>query len=268
MNAAIKIASAFGDKDCVCVVKHGNPCGFSLKENLIESYRHALQCDSVSAYGGVVAINGVLDVELSKEILKSYIEVVVASHVTPEALESFSHKKRIKIFTCSSEESNRLYFPRDKWDFKHIEGGFVYQNSDFITANEVRDSKCVSKTKATQAQMLDLEIAYKIASLTKSNCVTYVKDGSLVAIGMGMTSRVDASHAAIKKAGEMGLDLKGCVFASEAFFPFKDSIELAASVGVSAVIEPGGSIRDDEVIKACDEYGISMYFTHTRHFLH
>lgn len=268
MNAAIKIASAFGDKDCVCVVKHGNPCGFSLKDNLIESYRHALQCDSVSAYGGVVAINGVLDVELSKEILKSYIEVVVASHVTPEALESFSHKKRIKIFTCNNAENSRLYFPRDTWDFKHIEGGFVYQNSDFITANEVRNSKCVSKAKATQAQMLDLEIAYKIASLTKSNCVTYVKDGSLVAIGMGMTSRVDASHAAIKKAGEMGLDLKGCVLASEAFFPFKDSIELAASVGVSAVIEPGGSIRDDEVIQEADKHNIALYFSGKRHFLH
>ncbi|MDY5186167.1 bifunctional phosphoribosylaminoimidazolecarboxamide formyltransferase/IMP cyclohydrolase [Helicobacter trogontum] len=273
MNAAIKIASAFGDKDCVCVVKHGNPCGFALKENLIKSYRHALQCDSVSAYGGVVAINGVLDLELAKEILKSYIEVVVASHVTQEALESFSHKKRIKIFTCANHAENkeakaRLYFPRDMWDFKHIEGGFVYQNSDFITSDEVKDSKCVSKTKATHSQMLDLEIAYKIASFTKSNCVTYVKNGSLVAIGMGMTSRVDASHAAIKKAKEMGLDLQGCVLASEAFFPFKDSIELAASVGVSAIIEPGGSIRDDEVIQEADKHNIALYFSGKRHFLH
>ncbi len=270
MNAAIKIASAFGDKDCVCIVKHGNPCGFALKDNLIESYRYALQCDSVSAYGGVVAINGVLTLELAEEILKSYIEVVVAAYVTDEALQAFQHKKRIKIFTCNNNmtHNRRLYFHRDIWDFKHIEGGFVYQNSDFIIANEVQDSQCVSNTHATESQMLDLEIAYKIASLTKSNCVTYVKQGYLVGIGMGMTSRVDASHAAIKKAKDMGLELQGCVLASEAFFPFKDSIELAASVGVSAIIEPGGSIRDDEVIQEANKHNIALYFSGRRHFLH
>lgn len=269
INAAIKIASAFGDKDCVCIVKHGNPCGFALKDNLIESYRHALKCDSVSAYGGVVAINGILDLELANEILKSYIEVVVASDATDEALQAFNHKKRIKIFTCGSKEhKERLYFPRDEWDFKHIEGGFVYQNSDFVLPNEVQDSICKSTKKATTQQLFDLEIAYKIASLTKSNCVTYVKQGSLVAIGMGMTSRVDASYSAIKKAKEMGLDLNGCVLASEAFFPFKDSIELAASVGVSAIIEPGGSIRDDEVIETANKYNIALYFSGKRHFLH
>lgn len=269
INSAIKIASAFGNKDCVCIVKHGNPCGFALKENLIESYKHALKCDSVSAYGGVVAINGILDLELANEILKSYIEVVVAGYVTDEALQAFSHKKRIKIFTCGNKEQNqRLYFPRDKCDFKHIEGGFVYQDSDFIAKNEVQDSICKSVATATKQQMLDLEIAYKIASFTKSNCVSYVKDGSLVAIGMGMTSRVDASYAAIKKAKEMGLDLNGCVLASEAFFPFKDSIELAASVGVSAIIEPGGSIRDDEVIESANKHNIALYFSGKRHFLH
>ena len=127
---------------------------------------------------------------------------------------------------------------------------------------------CMTKQVATASQFKDLEIAYKVASLTKSNCVVYVKDGAVVAIGMGMTSRVDASRAAIAKAQDMGLDLQGCVLASEAFFPFRDSIDMAHSVGVSAVIQPGGSIRDDEVIAACDEFGIAMYFTHTRHFLH
>lgn len=267
MNAAIKIASSFGDKDCVCIVKHGNPCGFALKDSLLESYKNALKCDSVSAYGGVVAINGILDLELANEILKSYIEVVVASHVTDEALRAFCHKKRIKIFACG-KQNYRLYFPRDAWDFKHVEGGFVYQNSDFIDENEVRNSVLKGVKSATQEQMLDLEIAYKIASLTKSNCVAYVKNGSLVAIGMGMTSRVDASFAAIKKAKEMGLDLKGCALASEAFFPFKDSIELAASVGVSAIIEPGGSIRDDEVIESANRHNIALYFSGKRHFLH
>ncbi len=270
MNAAIKIATSFGDANCVCVVKHGNPCGFALKDSIIESYREALKCDSVSAYGGVVAINGTLDVKLAEEILKSYIEVVVAGYVQREVLELFKNKKRIKIFEYRNIDSNddKLYFPRDLHDFKHVEGGFVYQNSDFIERNEVLDSKLMSNVKATKEQFLDLEIAYKIASLTKSNCVTFVKNSTLVAIGMGMTSRVDASHAAIKKAKEMGLDLNGASLASEAFFPFKDSIELAASIGVKAIIEPGGSIRDDEVIQSANNHQISLYFSGKRHFLH
>lgn len=268
MNAAIKIATSFGERDCVCVVKHGNPCGFALKENLIQSYQDALKCDSVSAYGGVVAINGILDLALANEILKSYIEVVVAGKVMPDALEAFAHKKRIKIFECSQMQSNRLYYPRDENDFKHIEGGLVYQNSDVVEVNEIKDSKLVSNTKASDMQLLDLEIAYKIAALTKSNCVVYVKDCMLVAIGMGMTSRVDASLAAIKKAQDMGLALQGSSLASEAFFPFKDSIELAASVGVKAIIEPGGSIRDNEVIEEANKNNIALYFSGKRHFLH
>lgn len=281
MNAAMKIATSFGNQKCVCIVKHGNPCGFAMRDTLKESYQNAMKCDSVSAYGGVVAINGVLDIDIAQEILKSYIEVVVASQVLPQALEMFAHKKRIKIFECANIAATRrqdsknlhdsvagLYFPRDSMDFKHVEGGFVYQCSDNVQVDEIRDSKLVSTKKATVSQMLDLEIAYKIAALTKSNCVVYVKDRVLVAIGMGMTSRIDASYAAIKKAKEMGLDLKGSSLASEAFFPFKDSIELAANVGVVAIIEPGGSIRDNEVIACANEHNMALYFSGKRHFLH
>ncbi|RDU67461.1 bifunctional phosphoribosylaminoimidazolecarboxamide formyltransferase/IMP cyclohydrolase PurH [Helicobacter didelphidarum] len=280
MNAAMKIATSFGKKACVCIVKHGNPCGFALKDSLIQSYQEAFKCDSISAYGGVVAINGILDKSLANEILKSYIEVVVASKVTLEAMEVFLHKKRIKIFECNAidgtkplmqshdEDCDTLYFPRDMFDFKRIEGGFVYQNTDVIESDEVRNSQLMSNAKATQEQMLDLEIAYKIAALTKSNCVVYVKDSILVAIGMGMTSRVDASYAAIKKAQDMGLDLNGASLASEAFFPFKDSVTLAASVGVKAIIQPGGSIRDNEVIEEANKHSIALYFSGKRHFLH
>lgn len=161
-----------------------------------------------------------------------------------------------------------MKFPRDTQDFRHIEGGFVLQDSDKVQEDEVRNAKCVSNKKATMEQMQDLEIAYKIASLVKSNCVVYVKNSAMVAVGMGMTSRVDATKAALRKAEEMGLDLKGSVLASEAFFPFKDSIEEAHKVGVSAVIEPGGSIRDDEVIECANQNGIALYFTGIRHFLH
>ena len=265
INSAVRIASSFGKRPCVCIVKHANPCGFALKDTLVESYVEALKCDSISAFGGVVAVNGIVDLALAQEINKIFIEVLVAPQITQEALELFETKKKIKLFVCGGEH---LQFPKDAQDFKHIEGGFVLQDSDSITEGEVRNAKCVSKTQASESQMQDLEIAYKVASFVKSNCVVYVKDSAMVAVGMGMTSRVDAAKAAIKKAQEMGLDLKGCVLASEAFFPFKDSIEEAHKVGVSAVIEPGGSIRDEEVIECANANGIALYFTGKRHFLH
>ncbi len=265
INAAVKIAASFGKEPSVCIVKHANPCGFAIKEDLKKSYIEALKCDPVSAYGGVVAINGTLDEELAKEINKIFVEVIIAANVDDEALRVFEKKKRIKIF---SQENSHLTLPYDLYDFKHIEGGFVYQESDFVKEDEVKNAKCVSEIKASKTQMKDLEIAYKVAALTKSNCVVYVKDSAMVAIGMGMTSRVDAAKCALKKAKEVGLDVKGASMASEAFFPFRDSVDEAAKAGILAIIEPGGSIRDDEVIKAANEHKIALYFTGVRHFLH
>ncbi|MCR2066400.1 bifunctional phosphoribosylaminoimidazolecarboxamide formyltransferase/IMP cyclohydrolase [Campylobacter helveticus] len=265
INAAVNLASSFDKAPAVAIVKHGNPCGFALKNTLLESYDEALKCDSVSAYGGVVAINGKLDRVLAEKINEIYVELIIAANVDEEALAVFETKKRIKIFTQKSPYLLRNY---DKFDFKHIDGGFVYQNSDEVKENELLNAKLVSANSASESELKDLEIALKIATLTKSNNVTYVKNGALVAIGMGMTSRIDAAKAAINKACEMKLDLKGCVLASEAFFPFRDSIDEAAKVGVKAIVEPGGSIRDEEVIKAADEYGIALYFTGIRHFLH
>ncbi len=265
INAAVKIAASFKNEASVCIVKHGNPCGFAIKKSLKESYIEALKCDPVSAYGGVVAINGRLDKDLAEEINKIFVEVIIAANVDNEALKVFEKKKRVKIF---SQESDFLTLSFDPFDFKHIEGGFVYQNSDFIKDEEIKNAKLVSKKEASKEQMKDLKIAYKIAALTKSNCVVYVKNSAMVAIGMGMTSRVDAAKCALRKAKEVGLDVKGSVMASEAFFPFRDSIDEAAKEGIAAVIEPGGSIRDDEVIEAANEHGIALYFTGVRHFLH
>lgn len=265
INAAVKIATSFGKSPAVCIIKHANPCGFAIKETLLESYQEALKCDPISAYGGVVAINGIVDETLAKEINQTFIEVLIAASFTPEALEVFENKKRMKIFSCGDDT---LKFPRDKIDFKHIEGGFVYQESDFITKEEVQNAQLMSNIKATEKQYKDLEIAYKIAALTKSNCVVYVKDATLIAIGMGMTSRVDAAKAALNKAKDLGLSTQGAALASEAFFPFRDSIDMAALAGISAIIQPGGSIRDDEVIKSANEHNIALYFTGKRHFLH
>jgi phosphoribosylaminoimidazolecarboxamide formyltransferase/IMP cyclohydrolase len=265
VNGALKIASSFGDENAVCIVKHGNPCGFAIKESLLESYTEALKCDPISAFGGVVAINGVVTKELAEKMNEIFLEVVMASDFEPEALEVFEKKKRLKLF---AQGGKKLVMSKDSHDFKHVDGGFVYQNSDCICDNEVHNAHQKSELTATKQEMKDLEIAWKVAGLTKSNCVVYVKNSAMVAVGMGMTSRVDAAQCALKKAKEMDLDVRGSVMASEAFFPFRDSIDTAAKAGVKAIIEPGGSIRDDEVIEAANEHGISLYFTTVRHFLH
>ncbi len=265
INGALMLATSFDDAPAVAIIKHANPCGFAVKETLLESYEAALKCDPISAYGGVVAINGTLDEKLAKKINEIYVEVIIAANVDDAALKVFESKKRIKIFT---QDNKFLVRSNDKFDFKHVDGGFVFQERDYVKDEELENMKQMSKKFATGSELKDAQIAWKVAALTKSNCVVYVKDGAMVAIGMGMTSRVDAARAAVAKAKELKIDLSGCVLASEAFFPFRDSIDIASKVGVKCVIEPGGSIRDDEVIEAADEHGMSLYFTGVRHFLH
>lgn len=265
LSGAVKIASAFGSDNAVCITKHGNPCGFAIRDNLVDAYVEALKCDPVSAFGGVVAVNGVVTKELALKMNEIFLEVIIAGRFTEEALEVFESKKRIKLFEMGHD---KLVLANDEKDFKHIDGGFVYQDADKVNDDEVKNAKLMTTREANEQEKKDMEIAYKVASLTKSNCVVYVKNSAMVAVGMGMTSRVDASQCALKKAKEMGLDVTGAALASEAFFPFRDSIDAAAAAGVKSVIEPGGSIRDDEVIAAANEYGMSLYFSEVRHFLH
>lgn len=265
IHGAVILATSFGDAPCVAICKHANPCGFALKQSEFDSYEAALKCDPISAYGGVVAINGTLDAKLAQKMHEIFIEVIIAANVTDEALAVFADKKRTKIFTQNGAKLKRA---GEKFDFKHIDGGFVFQERDEINEDEVKNARLVTTNSANSSELRDLQIAWKVAALTKSNCVAYVKDGALVAIGMGMTSRVDAARAAVAKAHDMGIDLRGCALASEAFFPFRDSIDIAAKVGVKNIIQPGGSIRDDDVIAAANEHGMAMYFTGIRHFLH
>ncbi|PAF43686.1 bifunctional phosphoribosylaminoimidazolecarboxamide formyltransferase/IMP cyclohydrolase [Helicobacter sp. 11S02629-2] len=262
INASLKLATYFKDSKIAVIIKHGNPCGVSLKDTHLEAFKKALKCDSVSAYGGVLAINGVLDLELAKEINRGYMEVIVALDFTKEALELFSAKKRIKLFTYD------FNLPAPKLDIRILQGGVLVQEADYVKDSEIEDARLVSKASLPKSRFLDLKLAYIVAGLTKSNSIAYVKDASLVGIGMGNTSRVDAAFNAVKKAKDMGLDIKGSVMASEAFLPFKDSVEIASKNGISAIIQPGGSIRDDEVIACADEHNIALYFTGTRHFLH
>lgn len=262
INGAVKVAVSLG-KGAISIIKHANPCGAAKKEDLITTWQKALECDPISAYGGVVAVNGVVDKALAEEINKIFVEVLIAGKITDEAVKVFEKKKRIKLFDLGQPH---LEIPGDMWDFKHIEGGFVFQDADRVEDDEVANAKCV--TEKCIEDKSDLEMAWKIAALTKSNSVVFVKDSQMVAIGMGMTSRVDATRCAVEKAKSLGLDITGASLASEAFFPFRDSVDYAASVGVKAIIQPGGSIRDNEVIEAANEHGIAMYFTGKRHFLH
>ncbi|MDR1912194.1 MAG: bifunctional phosphoribosylaminoimidazolecarboxamide formyltransferase/IMP cyclohydrolase [Helicobacteraceae bacterium] len=265
ISSAIKIVRAF-NKEAICIVKHGNPCGFSLRSDLCEAWNEALRCDSLSAFGGVAAINGVVTKELAEKISKIFIEAIAAPSFDSEALKIFATKKRLKLFKVG--EGDRLPNISDKTDFKHILGGFVLQESDEAKPSEIDDAKLATKIAPSDAQKEDLKIAWVIAALTKSNCVAYVKNKTLVAIGMGMTSRVDAAIAALRKAESMKCDVKGAAMASEAFFPFRDSIDAANAGGVAAIAQPGGSARDQEVIDAANEHKIAMIFTGVRHFLH
>ena len=265
ISGAAKIASAFGDDNAVCIVKHGNPCGFAIKNTLLESYEMALRCDPISAFGGVVAVNGTIDLELAVKMNEIFLEVVFAADFTPEAEAELNKKKRIKLF---KQGTKKLELSNDAFNFKIVDGGFVYQDADKVEDDEVVNSELKSTRTATTQEQKDMEIAYKVASLTKSNCVVYVKDSAMVAVGMGMTSRVDAAKAALRKAEDLGIDVTGAVLASEAFFPFRDSIDSAQEAGVKCVIEPGGSIRDDEIIEAANEFGMALYFSGKRHFLH
>ncbi|RAX54655.1 bifunctional phosphoribosylaminoimidazolecarboxamide formyltransferase/IMP cyclohydrolase [Helicobacter sp. 16-1353] len=260
INAAFRVVNAFS-KNAICIVKHGNPCGFAVKENALSSYENALKCDTLSAYGGVVAVNGEIGEDLAKLMNETFFEAIVAKNITEKALEILSGKKRVRIFTLKSSA-------KDKVDFRHISGGFLLQTQDEVKESEILEAKLCGDIKANESQLKDLEIAYKLAAFTKSNCVTYVKDSALVGIGMGLTSRVDSAKLAALKAKDMGLSLRGSSMASEAFFPFRDSVDLAASVGVKAIIQPGGSIRDSEVIEAANTHKIALYFTGIRHFLH
>ncbi|MGX2981923.1 bifunctional phosphoribosylaminoimidazolecarboxamide formyltransferase/IMP cyclohydrolase [Helicobacter sp. 23-1045] len=269
INNALKIVSAF-DKNAICIVKHGNPCGFAIKDDLVESYKCALSCDTLSAYGGVVAINGRLDALLAETMKEVFFEVIVAREVEQNALDIFSDKKRVRIFAINGDfwDTNSSVKPSSDMDFRRIQGGFLLQTQDFIDEREVLEAKQMGECKANDSQMQDLLIAHKIAAFTKSNGIAFVKDSVLLGIGMGLTSRVDAVNLAISKAQKMDLDLSGASVASEAFFPFRDSIDLLAPCEISAIIEPGGSIRDNEVIEAANEHKIALYFSGKRHFLH
>ena len=230
-------------------------------DNQLETFIKARETDPVSAFGGIIGFNRTVSSETAGEILKNFVEAVIAPSYETRALELFSEKKNIRIMKMSSES---VVLEKQVFDFKRVSGGLLIQDRDAIS-HDPSALKVVTQRQPNTKEIDDLLFAWLVAKHVKSNAIVYARNGETLGIGAGQMSRVDSARLAVEKAHQ---PLKGCAMASDAFFPFRDSIDEAAKSGISAVIQPGGSIRDDEVIHAADEHGIAMIFTGTRHFKH
>jgi len=258
-QGAINIARDIKGKFVTAIIKHTNPCGVGRSEkSLIDSYKLALECDPVSAFGGIVCVNHPIDGELATEIKKLFTEVIIAPDYTPDALKLFSKKKNLRLIKLSPDKSLC-----DK-DIKFVDGGALMQDMD-VEHNDIQNAKVVTSTKPTDEEMSNLQFAMNICKNVKSNGIVIANEKQSIGVGAGQTSRVDSCNIAIMKSR---ISTKNSVLASDAFFPFRDSIDLVAKQGIKAIIQPGGSLRDQEVIDACDEHGIAMIFTGLRHFKH
>ncbi len=256
-DAAWSTASNF-DGPAASIIKHMNPCGLASHEELTEAYRRALAGDPVSAFGGIVACNQKIDGETAEEISKVFYEIVIAPEFEEDALDILKKRKNLRILEMGSVGGGVGL------EVKTVEGGFLVQTRD-TGEDDPSGWRCVTKRQPTDEEMKDLEFAWKVAKHVKSNAIVLAKDRSLVGMGAGQPNRVNSVHLALRAAAERA---KGSVLASDAFFPFADNVELAAGGGVGAVVQPGGSVRDEEVIQTADTLGIAMLFTGVRHFKH
>ncbi|OGI06775.1 MAG: bifunctional phosphoribosylaminoimidazolecarboxamide formyltransferase/IMP cyclohydrolase [Candidatus Melainabacteria bacterium RIFCSPLOWO2_12_FULL_35_11] len=260
LESAWNIASEFDVKTPASViVKHNNPCGVAIAPTLLHAYIEALSADPVSAFGGIVAFNGSVENGLASELVKIFLEAVIAPDYSEGALDIFKRKPNLRVLKIQPGITQERQF-----DIKKIGEGYLIQDLNNKTL-DINNLKVVTKRKPTNEEMIDLIFAWKICKHVKSNAIVIAKDGKTLGVGGGQTSRVASVEIALNQAS---FNAKNAVMASDAFFPFKDSIEIAASAEISAIIQPGGSIKDPEVIEACDKYGIAMVFTGIRHFRH
>ncbi|HAV81830.1 MAG TPA: bifunctional phosphoribosylaminoimidazolecarboxamide formyltransferase/inosine monophosphate cyclohydrolase, partial [Erythrobacter sp.] len=270
-DAALELCAEFAGGDpAVVIVKHANPCGVAQAATLLEAWNHALACDSVSAFGGIVAVNTELDGETAAAICEIFTEVVIAPAVSEAARAAFARKKNLRLLVTGDLPDPR----REGLAVKPITGGLLVQTRDNGTISEA-DLKVVTQRAPTEQELKDCLFAWTVARHVKSNAIVYAKDGATAGIGAGQMNRRDSSRIAAMKAAEAaekyGWDQSrtvGSAVASDAFFPFADGLLAAAEAGASAIIQPGGSIRDEEVIAAADEQGLAMVFTGMRHFRH
>ena len=261
-DAALACVAAFATPACV-IVKHANPCGVAIGETLLDAYERAYQTDSTSAFGGIIAFNRSLDAATAGKILANqFVEVIVAPEIAPGALKVLAAKSNVRVLTTGAFATGGNGF-----DYRRIRGGLLLQEADQGRVTG-KDLKIVTRKKPTEIQLADLLFAWTVVKYVKSNAIVYAHDGRTIGIGAGQPSRVMSAKIAALKAAEAKLEVRGAVMASDAFLPFRDSVDAAAQAGIAAIIQPGGSMRDPEVIAAADEHGIAMAFTGMRHFRH
>ncbi len=263
-DAALECVKQFNEAPACVIVKHANPCGVALGSNQLEAYDRAFRTDPTSAFGGIIAFNQALSADTAKAIIdRQFVEVIIAPAIDEDAKAILSEKKNVRVLTCGQWSES----PIGTLDYKRVNGGLLVQELDLGMITEA-DLKVVTKKVPTAEQLLDLIFTWKVAKFVKSNAIVYARDKQTIGVGAGQMSRVYSAKIAGIKAADENLVVPGSVMSSDAFFPFRDSLDAAAEAGIAAVIQPGGSMRDQEVIDAADEHGIAMVFTGMRHFRH
>jgi phosphoribosylaminoimidazolecarboxamide formyltransferase/IMP cyclohydrolase len=260
MESAFNIPIEFSETACA-IIKHANPCGFGLGDNPKEAYLRAVSTDPVSYFGGIVGFNREVDTDTAKELVQPFLECIIAPSFSDTALDILKKKKNLRVIRVENEGL------QNKYSIKSAAGGYLYQVKD-NQQDELENLKTVTQLEPTESELKALRLGWKLVRNVKSNAIVYANSEQLLGVGAGQMSRIDSVKIAVQKVAEAGLNLKGAIMASDAFFPFSDSVEIAAKVGISAIIQPGGSIKDEDVIKKSDELGIAMVFTGIRHFLH
>ena len=267
-DAALECVKAFDAPTCV-IVKHANPCGVASAESIVTAYDRAFAADTTSAFGGIVAFNRTLDGPTAQRVLDTqFAEVLIAPGVTDEAAAAAKKKKNVRLLDVGELSSSPASNGPVRFDWKRVGGGMLVQEADTLELDADSGLQVVSQREPTTSEVEDLQFAWRVAWFVKSNAIVYARDRQTIGVGAGQMARVISARIANLKADDEGLPVAGAVMASDAFFPFRDGIDAAASVGITCVIQPGGSMRDAEVIGAADEHGMAMVFTGVRHFRH
>jgi len=261
-DAALECVKQFAEAPACVIVKHANPCGVALGDSQLDAYDRAYRTDPESAFGGIIAFNQALDAETAGAIIeRQFVEVIIAPEIDDEALPLLAEKKNVRVLVCGAWSDDAV----GRLDFKRVNGGLLVQDADLELLSETR---VVTGRAPGDAEMKDLLFSWRVCKFVKSNAIVYGRDAMTIGVGAGQMSRVNSARIAAIKAEHAGLDVKGSVMASDAFFPFRDGIDQAAGAGITAVIQPGGSMRDEETIAAANEHGMAMVFTGMRHFRH
>jgi phosphoribosylaminoimidazolecarboxamide formyltransferase/IMP cyclohydrolase len=263
-DAALECVKSFTEAPACVIVKHANPCGVALGETPLEAYERAFTTDPTSAFGGIIAFNRPVDRDTAQAIIeRQFVEVIIAPRIDADALAVLAAKQNVRVLACGEWDEA----PVPGLDLKRVTGGLLVQDRDQARITE-SDLRVVTRRPPSEHEARDLLFAWRVAKFVKSNAIVYCRDGMTIGVGAGQMSRVYSARIAALKAADEGLAVKGSVMASDAFFPFRDGIDQAAEAGICAVIQPGGSLRDEEVIAAADEHGMAMVFTGMRHFRH